>query len=489
VGDKLPLQESATEHPAEASPSNIEAEKSILGTILLDNRLYNKAAELLKPGDFSLSSHRRIWSRMVDLAKSSHPIDMITLVEELERHKELQAVGDVAYVSSLIHGVPERPSIEHYVRIIRDKALLRDLIRTAERIMKRCYEGAQSGEDVLIEGEAAMRRLEEKHARAAVTGRISSWEEIPTLKQLPIGDVTWVVEGLVPSGGVVLWAGESGSYKTWLSLWLAKAVQEGRDFLGRKTVQRPILYLDRENPLPLIQERCSILEIHSSEAFRIWGGWQQDQAPMIGDRRLLEIARTMKPLIVVDSFIRFHGADENSATEMGRVMGDIRTLANAGAAVILQHHKPKAEGTQYRGSSDIKAGVDVAFAITYEKEQKVLTVQCFKNRFGEEITVTIKPKLDDGGTFEVTLDPAIQRDQEYEGVVLKIVQGQPGISQSQVVATAGLATHKVRAILKRGAGRMWRTEQGPRGRLAYYPVTSNSSFSDFQPHSHEKLKG
>lgn len=194
----------------------------------------------------------------------------------------------------------------------------------------------------------------------------------------------------------------------------------------------------------------------------------------------------MKPVIVVDSLIRFHVADENSATEMGRIMGEVRALANAGATVVLQHHKPKAEGTQYRGSSDIKAGVDVAFAVTYEKEQKVLTLQCFKNRFGEEIAVTIKPKLDEG-TFEVTGEPALQTEHEEEGVVLGIVRRQPGISQSQILDLAGLPRHKVRSILGRG-GRLWRTEKGPRGRLGYYPLTTDSSFSAFQPYSPENLK-
>jgi replicative DNA helicase len=67
--------------------------------------------------DFSLDSHRKIFGRMRGLAESSRPIDMITLVEELERHKELLSVGDVGYVSSLVEGVPDRPSVEHYVEM------------------------------------------------------------------------------------------------------------------------------------------------------------------------------------------------------------------------------------------------------------------------------------------------------------------------------------------------------------------------------------
>ena len=68
---------------------------------------------------------------MVDLAESARAIDLITLSEELDRHKELEAIGDVAYISSLLDGVPDRPSIEHYIQIVRDKALLRGLMHAA----------------------------------------------------------------------------------------------------------------------------------------------------------------------------------------------------------------------------------------------------------------------------------------------------------------------------------------------------------------------
>jgi replicative DNA helicase len=143
-------------------PANVEAERSILGAILLDNFAYNQAAEHLRSEDFSLDSNRRIYARMVDLAESSRPIDMITLIEELERHKELQTIGDVGYVSSLIEGVPERPSIEHYVRIVRDKALLRGLISAANTAVARASEQADPAEEVLSDTEAAIFQLSER---------------------------------------------------------------------------------------------------------------------------------------------------------------------------------------------------------------------------------------------------------------------------------------------------------------------------------------
>ena len=151
-----------TNYSISTLPANVEAERSILGAILLDNFAYNQAAEHLRIEDFSLDSHRRIYTRMVDLAESSRPIDMITLIDELERHKDLQAIGDVGYVSSLLDGVPDRPSIEHYVKIVRDKALLRGLIHAANMAITRASDQSDAAEEVLSDAEAAIFQLSEK---------------------------------------------------------------------------------------------------------------------------------------------------------------------------------------------------------------------------------------------------------------------------------------------------------------------------------------
>jgi replicative DNA helicase len=151
-----------SEYTISTLPANVEAERSILGAILLDNFAYNQAAEHLRSEDFSLDSHRRIYSRMVDLQESSRPIDMITLIDELDRNKDLQAIGDVAYVSSLVDGVPDRPSIEHYVKIVRDKALMRGLISAANTAIARAADQSDAAEDVLSDAEAAILQLSEK---------------------------------------------------------------------------------------------------------------------------------------------------------------------------------------------------------------------------------------------------------------------------------------------------------------------------------------
>jgi replicative DNA helicase len=151
-------------------PSSLDAEKTILGAILLDNFSYNEAAEHLRPDDFFLDGHRRIFQRMIDLSESGRPIDIVTLPEELGRHKELQAVGGVTYLSSLTDGLPRRPSIEQYVKIVKDKALLRGLIYAANTAIAAAIEQSEPAEDVLDAAESAIFALAENRVRDGFRG-------------------------------------------------------------------------------------------------------------------------------------------------------------------------------------------------------------------------------------------------------------------------------------------------------------------------------
>ncbi len=144
-------------------PANIDAERSILGAILLDNFTYTQASsENLQADDFSLDSHRRIYARITELADSGRPVDLVTLAEELSRRKEVEAIGGVAYLSSLTDGLPHRPNIEQYVRIVKDKALLRGLIFASNAAIARAIDEAEPAQDVLTSAEAAIYELSDK---------------------------------------------------------------------------------------------------------------------------------------------------------------------------------------------------------------------------------------------------------------------------------------------------------------------------------------
>ena len=151
-------------------PASLDAERSILGAVLLDNDVYPQAAESLKSEHFSLDSHRRIYMRMTDLNSTGRPVDIITLTEELGRHKEVEAVGGVAYISSLTEGLPRRENIEHYVKIVKDKAMLRGLIHAANASIARAIDQSDTTEEIIDAAESAIFQISESRIGRGFVG-------------------------------------------------------------------------------------------------------------------------------------------------------------------------------------------------------------------------------------------------------------------------------------------------------------------------------
>jgi replicative DNA helicase len=115
-------------NPAEGLPSSVHTEVAILGAMLLDGVAISDATAKLKAEDFSLDSHQRVYRAMVDLMAKGHGIDYLTVQEELSRRRELDSVGGPAYLAYLSEGIPRNFNIESYVRIVKDKSLLRQLM-------------------------------------------------------------------------------------------------------------------------------------------------------------------------------------------------------------------------------------------------------------------------------------------------------------------------------------------------------------------------
>src|SRR5499426_1241464 len=122
-------------------PHNLEAERSVLGSILLHNEAFNLAAEVIDANDFYRDAHRRIFDKMVKLAERNDAIDLVTLKEELGRSGDLDEVGGPAYITSLVDGVPRSTNVEHYAGIVREKSTRRSLIFAANKILSSAYAG------------------------------------------------------------------------------------------------------------------------------------------------------------------------------------------------------------------------------------------------------------------------------------------------------------------------------------------------------------
>ena len=136
-----------------ALPHNLEAERSILGAILIRNDAFNVAAELIDADDFFRDAHRRVFDKMVDLNERGQAIDLVTLRDELSRSGDLEPVGGPAYISSLADGVPRSTNVEHYARIVKERATLRNLIAAANRIEAEAYAAREEASVVLDRAE------------------------------------------------------------------------------------------------------------------------------------------------------------------------------------------------------------------------------------------------------------------------------------------------------------------------------------------------
>src|SRR5258706_12294689 len=127
-------------------PHNLEAERSVLGAILLHNDAFNLAAEVIDSADFFRDAHRRIFDKMVKLAERGDAIDLVTLKDELGRSGQLDEVGGPAYIAALVDGVPRSTNVQHYARIIKEKATLRNLIGSANKILSTAYEAEEDAD-------------------------------------------------------------------------------------------------------------------------------------------------------------------------------------------------------------------------------------------------------------------------------------------------------------------------------------------------------
>ena len=115
-------------NPNDGLPSSIQTEFTVLGAMLLDAVAITDATAKLRPEDFALDSHQRIYRIMVDLMALGHAVDLITVMDALTKRRELDAIGGAAYLAFLTEGIPRNPNIESYVRIVKDKSLLRQLM-------------------------------------------------------------------------------------------------------------------------------------------------------------------------------------------------------------------------------------------------------------------------------------------------------------------------------------------------------------------------
>ncbi len=246
-------------------PHNLEAERSVLGAILVHNDAFNEAVQIALPEDFYRDAHRRIFEKMIALNERSHAIDLVTLKEELARAGELEEVGGPAYISSLVDGVPRATNVEHYARIVKEKSTLRRLIYTATKIASEAYDADQDADLILDDAEASIFAIADNRLKAGfvsmhdlVKDSFPKIEQLFEQKRLVTGTPTGFVDldektrGLQP-GDMVIIAARPSMGKTTLVLNIASHVAAKE--------QRPVGFFSLE-----MSKESLFMRLLSSEA-------------------------------------------------------------------------------------------------------------------------------------------------------------------------------------------------------------------------------
>jgi len=155
-------------------PQSIQAEASVLGSMILHAPAIDVVVQIVQAEHFYRPAHQTIYQVLVEMSQANKPVDLVTLRDELERTRQLEAVGGVEYVVALVEGVPTAANVEYYANIVRDKALLRQLIVVGTRIVQEAFETHEEAGDVLDQAERAVFEIASSH----VSEEARSMEEL-----------------------------------------------------------------------------------------------------------------------------------------------------------------------------------------------------------------------------------------------------------------------------------------------------------------------
>jgi replicative DNA helicase len=147
-------------------PHSIEAEESVLGGVLLDNEAFDRVADVVKPGDFYVERHARVFAAMTALSEHAQPMDAVTVAERLRQRGDLERIGGVAFLLEISERVPTAANVEHYARIVKEKATMRRLIRTSTDIIERAYDTRMETDDSVDRAEQAIFEISEQARRS-----------------------------------------------------------------------------------------------------------------------------------------------------------------------------------------------------------------------------------------------------------------------------------------------------------------------------------
>ena len=352
-------------NPDKTVPMNIDAEAALLGGLLIDPASRHNINGL-QSDDFYLQKHRWIYTAIIDMHRNGEPVDFVTLVHELERRSQLEAIGGAFYLSQLANAVPSAMNVASYARIISDARKRRDMLDMVSEIARMTY---REDQDLNITADYVQAKLNKLMAEQ----QRKTWQSFAELAPM-LSDVTWLWESWVPRGMLTLFGAPPGAGKSMIALDLAKMVMHGTPFPNGGhnpyTEGAPVIYVDAEVVPQIIRERAMRWQMDIKKLFLLlpMPNEMVDFSRTEYREMLSSMAASIKPgLIIIDSLSSITSKGENAIEDVRLILGFLNEIAQASnCAVVIIHHLRKRGGLQaglpfelsiddMRGSSHITA--------------------------------------------------------------------------------------------------------------------------------------
>jgi len=344
-------------------PYSMEAECALLGSLFIDPAAYNHIAGTVEASYFYLQKHRWIFAAIKHMKENGEPVDFATMIYEMERREQLDAIGGAVYLSQLANSVPSALNIASYARIIADTYRRREVLDLTSDIARIAY---NEGEDMSAVSGYIQNRIADLFATKELQ---RAWQPFSELSP-NLDAIKWLWPDWIPVSMLTLLGAVAGAGKSMIALDLCRMVMHGLPFpTGPATSPRNVIYVDAEVVPQVIKERSEKWKMDMTKFFAMLPRPNDlvDFTRSEYQEQLRSMANSIKPgLIVIDSLSSITSKGENAIEDVRQVLGFLSDIANTTqAAVVIIHHLRKRGAAQFqqaelniddfRGSSHITA--------------------------------------------------------------------------------------------------------------------------------------
>lgn len=416
AGKDASQQKAAGPLPEFPFPHSTDAERAVLGACLIDGRYFREARVFCEPADFFDETFKEIFSAMQQLADSGATIEPFAVFDLLNKSELLKSAGGLPYLSGLEDAETIGTHVASYARIVADKARLRQVMNAAAVLYSRASAEDQAPAELVADGEKLLAGIAASNGARGFLDLFDTPEEIETAPPL-----TFAIKDFLQKDAATVIAGLVGSYKTFVSLSIAKALLSESTLLWSTFAilhkAESVIYLIPESARGPFRTRLELMGLmpHVRNHKLLVRTLNKGPILPLQDARFLSGIRGAH--VFVDTGVRFMAGSENEAGDAARGLSTdiLAMIANRAASVVVLLHSPKSFETQnymtlenmVRGSSELGAPFATGWGVRHLPGD-IVHVQNIKPRDFEPrgpFHLAARPYIDTAGDFSLWKAP------------------------------------------------------------------------------------